>query len=279
MRNLTLTNLYITLMVFAIFVKNGFNVNASTIEATLQRNIHDKELIARQQPETISCSEKFDDIRKSTAADVGIPENTIITKLTMECNSKLVRASVNSYGLRKYIDNRFVDIKGVTMKPLEDTAIPKNIGWFIIGRYLLSADPSECLNAPQEGLYVSAHLCVSVSEPGYEESYDVPCTTEQNFIQGCPPNSKKPDSEDPDSENPDSENPDSENPDAEDLFPCYNNTSSTISSSTTTSSPSTTSSPLYCTPTKLNSSSSPFSPSSFLAFFPFVFSFISFFLL
>ncbi|CAG8535609.1 3810_t:CDS:1 [Ambispora gerdemannii] len=268
MRNLTLTNLYITLMVFAIFVKNGFNVNASTIKATLQRNIHDKELIARQQLETIYCSEEFD-IRKATALDVGIPGNTIITKLTIECDSNSVRASINSYGLQKYIDNRFVDMKGVTMKPLEDTAIPKNISSFVIGRYLLSADPSECLNAPQEGLHVIARVCVSFSAPGYEKLYEVPCTSEQNFIKGCPPNSKKPDSEDSDSENTDSE----------DLFPCYNNTSSTIPSNTT-SSPNITSSPLYCTHTKLNYSSSPFSPSSsFLAFFPFVFSFISFFLL
>ena len=159
MKSLTLKNLLVALTIFVIFVNNGSNADTVVIEAVLKKNDPDKELVARQST-TINCIGYFDDVKINKAfidryvgIGIMIPKNAIYATLTTECNirSMVKLDSVNSK-LEKYDNNQLVRMKGSTVRSIGKGASPKTPGWFVIERYLLWADPSECLNAPNEGL-------------------------------------------------------------------------------------------------------------------------------
>ncbi|GBB88017.1 hypothetical protein RclHR1_14530001 [Rhizophagus clarus] len=196
MRNHILTNLFVVLMIFNIPINNKFNVNAETnINAMLKSAINDKKLIARQTgPTEISCSSVVtDNIRKSTDSDIDVPKDTIFVKFNMECNIKTIKVAVASYSLEKFdTDSQWVGMTGVSMKQLGSIGVPKNIGLFIINSYLITASPSECLDAPNDGIGVlaKAGICFTFDNPpGYTTTLSQPCAKTVNIIDDCPPNS------------------------------------------------------------------------------------------
>ncbi|CAG8769637.1 26127_t:CDS:1, partial [Racocetra persica] len=147
-----------------------------------------KNFMTRQA--TYICDSYFDYIHKSSTSTKTIPANTINTHLTIECNIKGVLAEVLEYHLWKDVNGKkSVDMKGVKLDSLAKNVAPKNGGWFIIKRYALHADPSECLNAPK-GLVVSAIAKIKLTYPdgNIDEGYPIV----QNVLKGCPPSSTKP---------------------------------------------------------------------------------------
>jgi hypothetical protein len=199
MRNHILTNIFLVFMIFIIFINNDINVNAETTEAMLKADIdiNDKKLIARQtEPAKISCrSAVTDNIRKATYLDIGVPKDAIFVKFNIECTVRTITATVTSYSLEKFdINGQWVGMTGASMKQL-GTEAPRNIGSFVIGSYLLSASPSECLNTPDDGigLLAKAEICFSFNNPpGYITTLSQPCAKTANIIQDCPPNATTP---------------------------------------------------------------------------------------
>jgi hypothetical protein len=99
-------------------------------------------LIARQAVPKFDCYYAIGKIRKATEFDIEIPINTIFTKFTIDCNITSISVAVTKYSLKKFNTNgQQVGMKGVSIKQLG--GVPENIGPFIIGSYLLSADPAE----------------------------------------------------------------------------------------------------------------------------------------
>lgn len=198
MRNHIFTNLFLVLMIFIFFINNNFNVNAEiTIKAMLKADINDKKLVTRQTgPSKLSCYYAIDNVHKSTTLDVGVPQNTIFAKFTIECNVKSVKVAVTKYSLEKFDTNvQWVSMTGVSMKNLGSVGIPKTIGSSIIDSFLLSADPSECLNAPDDGLGVlaRAEMCFSFNAPPeYTVTYLQPCAKAGNIISDCPNSTPSP---------------------------------------------------------------------------------------
>jgi hypothetical protein len=288
-------------MILIIFINNDINVNAETTEAILKADINDKKLIARQTgPAKISCrSAVTDNIRKATDFDIEVPKNAIFVKFNIECTVRTITASVTSYSLEKFdINGQWVGM-GASMKQLGSTGAPKNIGSFVIGSYLLSASPSECLNTPDDGigLLAKAGICFSFNNPpGYTTTFSQPCAKTANIIQDCPPNATtppggippppggipppplppessaplpKPSGGIPPPKFPKPPNP----PDSDSPYCYYNYTPTSISPFSTQTSPIPSPS-LICNYTSINSSSSSFSSHfSFLFIFSIVFSF------
>lgn len=135
----------------------------------VQNIIHDNKLVIRQNPEYIRCEGYFNGIiHKSTTSNDDIPANSINVKLIVEYSSELPTPIIESYSLQKRINGQWVNMDGVTgPKSLGylNKATPQNPGWFIIQRYSLSASPSECTNAPIEGILGNAEICVTFTVP------------------------------------------------------------------------------------------------------------------
>ena len=154
---------YILKGLFVFLMMTSFNTYAAVI-------------VARQQE--IKCECTFDYLHKSSTSTDGIPANTINTHLTIGCNTDTVSTEVTEYALWKVVDGNYVDMVGVKLRQLNP------------GRYSLSADPSECENAPKEGLVGVAIAYFTI----YSENPDVVITNEQegsceieNTIINCPP--------------------------------------------------------------------------------------------
>ncbi|CAG8672163.1 15984_t:CDS:1, partial [Acaulospora morrowiae] len=193
MRNFTLKNLHVALTIFVIFIINSSKANTGVIEATFKKNDHDKELVSRQQT-TLNCVEYIYNakIYKAYIESDNIFENAIYAILIVECNSKsvTVRPDNDESKLFKYFNGQPVPMKTLGgLKQLGDIGvIPMNSGWSISKIYLLQADPSECLGAPNTGLIGMAKMCVIYDLPAnYEKLYETPCAkTTPIIIEGCP---------------------------------------------------------------------------------------------
>ncbi|KAF0493592.1 hypothetical protein F8M41_021366 [Gigaspora margarita] len=141
----------------------------------------------------ILCKGSFDLIHKSSTEDIpnDIPKDTINTHITIECNKDFVRPSITSCSLQKYVNDSWVDMKLHHQCRELKTTDPKTTGWFMVGRYALSALPSECYNAPPGGMLGGANSCVNFGNipSSYVKTFSNPCTNLTNHIKGCPPSS------------------------------------------------------------------------------------------
>ncbi|GBC08244.1 hypothetical protein RclHR1_00080021 [Rhizophagus clarus] len=193
MRNHILTTLFVVITIFIIFINS--NAEAS-IKAMLKADINDKKLVARQTiPEKLRCDHyPVEKLRKSNDSDIDVPKDTIFARFIIECNVKSVKVSVANYSLEKFDTNgQWVGMMGASTKQLGNKGVPKNIGSFIIDSFLLSANPSECLNAPnyRTGILAKANMCFSYDIP---KEYTIPlfsqpCARVTNTVTDCPPNS------------------------------------------------------------------------------------------
>ncbi|CAB4396635.1 unnamed protein product [Rhizophagus irregularis] len=161
MRIHTLKSLFIVLI---ILVVNSFYTHATAI-------------VARQQ-QLVKCQCAFDYIHKSSTVTENIPANSINTHLTITCNSKTVSTEVTEYALWKVVNGKFVNMEGYGLRKLGP------------GYYSLHADPSECYNAPQEGLIGVAIAYFTI----YSNNPDIVITKEkdgscfiENVVVKCPP--------------------------------------------------------------------------------------------
>ncbi|GBC08246.1 hypothetical protein RclHR1_00080023 [Rhizophagus clarus] len=192
MRNHILTNLFVVLI---IFIHNNFNVYAEIIiKEILKANIdiNDKKLVTRQTEPEFTCYYAIDVISKATDFDIDVPKNAIFTKFTVECNIEPEGVSVTTYSLEKLsADGQWIDMMGVSMKSLGNIGVPSIPGNIIVGSYLLSADPSECLNAPSDGIGImaKAEMCFSIDQPPEYTIpiYSKPCDDTSNTVVDCPP--------------------------------------------------------------------------------------------
>ncbi|GBC02942.1 hypothetical protein RclHR1_00490028 [Rhizophagus clarus] len=161
MRNHKLKCFFITLI---ILVVNSFNTNATTI-------------VTRQTGE-IKCQCSFDYIHKSNTFTDNVPKNSINTHLNIACNTKDVSTEVSEYALWKVVDGKYVNMQGFGLRQLGP------------GRYSLHADPSECYNAPKEGMVgvAMAYFTVYSNNPGIviTKEWEEPCYVE-NVVINCPP--------------------------------------------------------------------------------------------
>ncbi|PKY46739.1 hypothetical protein RhiirA4_402762 [Rhizophagus irregularis] len=162
MRIHTLKSLFIVLI---ILVVNSFYTHATAI-------------VARQQ-QLVECECTFDYIHKSNTVTENIPANSINTHLTITCNSKTVSTEVTEYALWKVVDGKFVNMEGYGLRKLGP------------GYYSLHADPSECYNAPKEGLIgvAIAYFTIYSNNPDIviTKQKDGSCFTKERVVVNCPP--------------------------------------------------------------------------------------------
>ncbi|GET04055.1 hypothetical protein GLOIN_2v1561294 [Rhizophagus clarus] len=150
---------------------------------------NDKKLVARQTE--FICNLGFSKILRATGSDIEVTINSIFLKFAVECDMK-TDVTIESAILEKSDTNgKFVTMTGVS-KTMTNIGIPNIPGFINVGSYLLSADPSECLNAPNNGIGVlaKATVCVSATTPaGFKPTFSEPCQSTSNIVMDCPPNS------------------------------------------------------------------------------------------